>query len=385
MKKLKIYLGALFLIFGLFYCSTQQETQNNNKSQNTDSQLVNSKTTLKYAIGFEVQYFENYKVIEMKNSPQKQTYILLNQGQQAPENYPNAQIVHLPISNIVVLSTKYAAFLDLLEETDKISGFSGAKYLSNPKLAKRLEQDDLQEVGLENTAGLNVEMILELNPSAVMAYDMGGSDVFPKLRELGIPTVLFNEQLEKHPLGQAEWLKFVALFFDKEAEAERIFQKIENRYQEIKKLAQNSKNKKTVFVNIPYKDIWYMPSAKSLLAQYIEDAGGEYLWAKDSSAAVLNLSFESVFDKAREADYWLNVSNLKRKEQIIALNKHFSNFSAFKKGNLFAYTKRESQSGGNDYFETGVVRPDLILSDLVKILQADLLANDSLYFYQKIE
>lgn len=387
MKKLSFYLCLLLLVFGFYACTPKQENTSNKNTETTDNQLLTSKTELKYAIGFTVQYFEDYKVIEMKNTSKKRTYLLLKEGKKAPQNYQDAEIIQLPIKNIVVLSTKYAAFLDLLNETDKISGFSGAKYLSNPKLLKRFEAGDLQEVGLENTIGLNLEIILDLNPQALLAYDTNGSDIFPKLREAGIPAILFNEHLEAHPLGQAEWIKFVALFFDKEKEAEQIFNKIENQYLQVKKLAQNQKekNKKTVFINIPYKDIWYMPSSKSFMAQYINDAGAEYLWANDSSTTVLNLSFESVFDKAKEADYWINISNLETKEQILGLNEHFSEFSAFKKGNLFAYTKRASPSGANDYFETGVIRPDLILADLVNIFQPNLLANDSLYFYQKID
>jgi iron complex transport system substrate-binding protein len=389
MTKIHTYFILLLFIFEICSCSPKQENTNKKDTQLADNKQVISKTPLKYAVGFEVQYFENYKIATTKNTSQKRTYILVKEGQKAPKDYPNAEIIHLPVKNIVALSTKYAAFLDLLEETDKISGFSGAKYLSNPELVKRFETGNLQEVGLQNTMGLNLELILDLNPQIMMAYtmDMDGTAVFSKLKEAGISTVLFSEHLETHPLGQAEWLKFVALFFDKEEEAERIFTNIEQDYQAIKTLTENQKegDKKTVFINIPYKDIWYMPSAKSFIAQYIKDAGGKYLWDTDSSTTVLNLNFESVFDKAKNADYWLNVSNLQTKEQVLGLNENFSNFNAFQEGNMFAYTKRSSDKGSNDYFETGVVRPDLILRDLVQILQPDLLVNDSLFFYQKIE
>jgi len=42
-------------------------------------------------------------------------------------------------------------------------------------------------------------------------------------------------------------------------------------------------------------------------------------------------------------------------------------------------------TGGNDFWETGVIRPDLILSDLITIFHPDIMESDSLYFYQKVE
>jgi iron complex transport system substrate-binding protein len=40
--------------------------------------------------------------------------------------------------------------------------------------------------------------------------------------------------------------------------------------------------------------------------------------------------------------------------------------------------------GGNDYWESGIVHPDVILADLVKILHPDLLPDHELYYYQHI-
>jgi iron complex transport system substrate-binding protein len=44
-----------------------------------------------------------------------------------------------------------------------------------------------------------------------------------------------------------------------------------------------------------------------------------------------------------------------------------------------------SLGGGNDYWERGVVRPDLILADLVKILHPEIDSSKDFNFYKKIE
>ena len=45
------------------------------------------------------------------------------------------------------------------------------------------------------------------------------------VRSRGLGDV-YKRQLEKTPLGRAEWVKFVALFYNREAEAEAIFAEI---------------------------------------------------------------------------------------------------------------------------------------------------------------
>ena len=67
------------------------------------------------------------------------------------------------------------------------------------------------------------------------------------------------------------------------------------------------------------------------------------------------------------------------------LGKRYASFKAFKDANVFTYIKRVTDAGGNDFFETGAVRPDLILKDMIKILHPDLLPEYELYFYQQLK
>ena len=67
----------------------------------------------------------------------------------------------------------------------------------------------------------------------VMGYTMNSDyGQFKKIEELHVPVVINAEYLEKHPLGRAEWIKFMALFFNKEKKADSVFVVIEKEYLE---------------------------------------------------------------------------------------------------------------------------------------------------------
>lgn len=54
------------------------------------------------------------------------------------------------------------------------------------------------------------------------------------------------------------------------------------------------------------------------------------------------------------------------------------------KGSVWNYDKRLNENGGNDYWETGVGNPHLILADLAKIFHPNLMADHELVFFRRI-
>lgn len=81
-------------------------------------------------------------------------------------------------------------------------------------MRQRIDAGFVKELGIDK--GMDLEALFKLKPSLVMGYTMG-SDLgqLKKIQELKIPVVINAEYLEKHPLGRAEWIKFMALFFEK--------------------------------------------------------------------------------------------------------------------------------------------------------------------------
>lgn len=368
----------------LILTATLQFSCNNVKVTNNSSDFVKNKN--KYARLFSIEEKGNLKklsIFDVKGN-EKENYFLLNKNIQIPDTLRNKNIIKTPVKRVICLSTTHIAFVDALNETDKIIAVSGSQYIYNPKLIKRINTGKLKDTGYENS--LDFELILSLKPDLVTVYDINGSisPTINKLKQYHIPVVQINEYSETSVLGQAEWIKFFAEFFEKENLAEQKFTKVEKNYSYFKKAADTISYKPSVLLNMPWKGTWYIPGGKSNIAQLIKDAGGNYLWKNTEEHHNYSLNIEEVYMKAKEAEFWLNTGQAKSINDITNTDIRLNDFKSIKTGLIFNRNKRLSPGGGNDYMESGTVRPDLILKDLIKILHPELLPKDTLYYYRKL-
>jgi iron complex transport system substrate-binding protein len=385
--------SSIILIVGLITCwfgacntpeSAKSKADKANK--NSKSESVFDKINRQYAQTFQVEYFENYKLLTLNKASQNQAsklqYVLLKRGTPAPKGFLPAQIIEIPIRRMILLSHTHIACAMALGVDSTIVGVNEVKYLPDEKILQLIDNQKIKDLG---TGGeLNAEQVFALQPELIMTS--GGSDLKPyqAFIKSGIKVIPNADWLENSPLGRAEYLKWMALFFNQEKQAERKFQEIESKYLKIKDLAQKARQKPTVICDIPYKSTWYVPGGKSFFAQLLADAQVNYHWQNDSSAASLPLDFEAVYPIALQADYWLNLSVYQTQAEIIAQDRRFQDFKAFQKGELYNNNRQATPKGGNEYYMWGIVHPHLILSDLVKIFHPELLPNYKLVYYKKI-
>jgi iron complex transport system substrate-binding protein len=248
----------------------------------------------------------------------------------------------------------------------------------------RIDSGKVTDLGVDK--GLNMERLVMLKPDMVMGYLLSGDyGQFKKMEELGVNVVLNAEYLEKHPLGRAEWIKYVALFFNKEDQADSIFNAIEEEYNRTRQLVEPISSRPTVMSGVVYGDAWFLPGGQNYAAKLLKDAGCSYLWEDDDSNGFLQLSFESVYEKAHDADFWIGVASYNSRKEIMDADHRYSKFRPFIQGNVYTYNARTGVKGGNEYLELGYLRPDIILKDLVRIVHPQLLPTYELYFHRKLQ
>ncbi|MGC3977334.1 MAG: ABC transporter substrate-binding protein [Paludibacteraceae bacterium] len=137
---------------------------------------------------------------------------------------------------------------------------------------------------------INLERVLQLRPSALMMSGYNQTDPnAQRIRHAGVPVIYNNEWMETSLLGRAEWIKFVAAFFDKEQIADSLFLSIEKRYNEIKTKAARVKQKPSVMAGSNFRGTWYMPAGHSFMGQLFADAGCLYFYANDTTTGSLPL------------------------------------------------------------------------------------------------
>lgn len=347
-----------------------------------------SQTTLHYAEGFTVQYEGGNKLVEVKRPFQGAAsgykYLLVPRGEMVTSKQADVRIIHIPIRSIVCTSTTHIPLLEYLDESEKLIGFPSTDYISSSTVRKRIDDGHVTDLGVDNS--INLERLAVLEPEMVMGYLMSSDyGQFKKMEELNIPVVLNAEYLEKHPLGRAEWIKFVALFFDKEKQADSIFRVIEKSYVDTRKMVDTTESRPTVLCGNVYGDTWFLPGGKNYAGTILKDAGCNYLWSENPSEGFLELSFESVYEKAHDADLWIGVGPYASLADIANGDHRYTLFKPFVRKTVYNYDARKGPRGGNELLELGYLRPDIILKDLVKISHPAVLPGHELYFYRQLE
>lgn len=375
------YVFTCILCFYLFACA-------NNKQTSDLMREDASNVALKYAEGFSITKIGSATKVTVnypyQGATSGHTYWLVGEGDDLPEDLDEATVITVPLKSIVCTSTTHIPMLDYLGETDKLTGFPTLDYVSSPAMRKRIDNGAVRELGVDKS--MNIELLAALKPDMVMGYSLTGDyGQFKKIEEMGIPVVLNAEYLEKHPLGRAEWIKFVAQFFNQQERADSVFNAIEKAYLETRSLAATIPEKPSVVSGIVYGDAWFLPGGKNYAAQLLKDAGCHYLWEDDPSNGFLQLAFESVYEKAHAADLWIGAASFGSLEEMKKAETRYAGFDAFKNGKVYTYNARMGAKGGNEYLELGYLRPDIVLQDLVKIAHPAALPDYTLYFHQKLE
>ncbi len=383
--KFKISHIAIVVTAFIILISCRQQ----DKDSSASSALQGDTVALAYANGFSIVEGEGWTMVEVRHpymgAETGYRYLLVPRGSdEIPEHDPEVRVIRTPVRTVVCTSTTHIPLLEYLGLTDRLVGFPTTDYVSSTKMRERIDSGYVTELGVDK--GLNIERLISIRPELVIGYTMSSDyGQFAKIEELGIPVVLNAEYLERHPLGRAEWIKFIARFFGREKEADSVFTSIDENYNETKDLTSNLPNRPTVVSGILYGDAWFLPGGRNYAAELLHDAGCDYLWRENSSTGYLELSFESVYEKAQNADLWIGVGPFGSLEELRAGDHRYAKFKAFKEGNVYNYDARKGSKGGNEYLELGYLRPDLILQDLVKISHPALLPKYNLYFHRRLE
>jgi len=341
-----------------------------------------------FATGFSIEDYGDYKKLII-NTPflgagEGVSYVLLPEESKLTDMFSDENVITTPIETIVCTSTTHIPHLDYLNLESALIGFPTLDYISSSSVRKRIDQGKVAELGTQ--VNLNLEMLVSIQPDLVMGYSLNGDlTQLGKIENSGIPVVLNSEYLESHPLGRAEWIKVMGLLFNKMSLADSVFNEIKLEYQEVSQKVSGTVERPEVLSGVVYGDTWFLPGGENYASKIIGDAGGNYLWAGDTASGFLQLSFESVYSKAAEADIWIGVASYSSLEQLINGDSRYSEFLPYKKHQVYSYYKRMGEKGGNEYLELGYLRPDIILKDLVTIFHPGLLEGHDLYFYEQLK
>jgi iron complex transport system substrate-binding protein len=340
--------------------------------------------TIQYAEGFSIMHTNDYtKIIVFNPWKGREVYDMYYLIKDAKVIVPSdGHKVMIPLKSLMVNSVTHLGFLNLLGETDKVTGVCSASSIYNPSILKGVEEGNIMDLG--DSFNLDMERLLLLKPQAIMTSAYNAEDENSKRMKQSGLTVLYNiEWQEKSLLGRAEWIKFIGAFFDKKNLADSIFDDVAERYHAIKEQAYLAKDTPSVLSGQDFRGAWSMPGGHSFSAHLFRDAGARYYYADNNTSGSIAATMEEALLHFEQADVWVGVQT-STLEELAKTNKKYKLFKAYQNGNVYNTFKRTTVTGGNDYWESGVARPDLLLSDMIKILHPSLLPDYELTYMKPL-
>jgi len=380
MRIFKIIYSIVYIFISTWFVGCQPTNR-----QAHEEVILNDEKIVKYSKYFDISQRENYMlltIIPFEGS--RLQYALYPKDLPVPSIPNDYQPIAVPIESIALYSTTYAHLFEIIGCQSVIKGFAGTSYLFSPLLRQMVATGAITELGTGNQP--NVELLSNLQPDVIMTY-AGANDAnkLSLLQRTGLKVVVNADFMENTPLGRAEWIKVAGLLCNKLHEADSIFRQVEMNYQNLVKKVVKISNRPSAFANVPYGNTWYMPGGNSFMANFLQDAGADYLWKHEATTGSLPLSFEAAFAKTQMADYWINPGSMESLEMIRQTDTRFSQLKAVQTGKVFNNNKRRIQGGGNDYWESGSVRPDVVLADLIAIFHPEILPNHSFVYFQPLQ
>ena len=361
-----LLVGFLFLLFS---CQTTSFEEGNP----TDIEELKRI----YAKGFKVEYGRGYKKFTVHIAPGDSAIFYLQQGDNPPPTaaYP---IIKSPVLRAITYSTTVIPFLDRLNKLDVLSGVAYLNFVRNEKIQQRAKEGKVRSL---SGLAADIENLLLCDASLVFVHSR--SEVSEEQwGKFGITPIYFTEFSENHPLAKAEWIKFFGALFDKEEDADSIFQEIEAAYLEEKSKIPTSMGRQKVLFGYEYQGRWSSPGGKSNIAKLIEDAGGTFFNENSTSNTSVYMDMEEVIVRSSDVRVWLMIGQYQDSPTIPSLMadspfyKTLLNSSQVK---LFLCNTLK-----NNYFEDAVLEPHILLQDFAAAFYPTAYARYKPTYFKKV-
>lgn len=270
--------------------------------------------------------------------------------------------VQAPIKRAAIYTATHAALLAELGLTDHIGGLFDTKYIMHKGIRQAIKEGKVRDLGTSNA--VNLEQIMDLQPDLLMPSPYENQGGYGRLEQMGIPILECADYMEVSPLARAEWIRVYGILFGVEKKADSLFNAIEHKYNTLKTLAQNTKNRPRLLTERPLSGTWHVPCGESTTGILYRDAGADYIFSDLPGSGASAMSIEMVLDKAISADLWLIKSfGPMNREQIIQdcpPTKHIP-------ARLMVCNTMEIP-----FFEETPFHPEYLLENLIGILHPEL-------------
>ena len=337
--------------------------------------------TVRYARNLRIEYYDDYVSVRIRDPwdtlRQRQHYVLVDRNKPRPAHLPaDGTVIRVPVEKAVIYTSVHTAIAEELGALDRVAGVCEPQYITSPEVLRRIGEGHIADLGMSTSP--NVEKIIDIGTEMIVASPFENSG-YGSAEKLGIPIVEAADYMENHPLGRTEWVLFYGLLLGCREEAGEVFARTEQRYLELRDLAAGVAHRPTVLLERRYGNSWAVPSGGSYIGVMHADAGADYLFRNYPGAKSVHLTFESVYDRAGDADFWFLKYDTNAPMTYALLKQEYepyANFRAWKEHRIFACNTITST-----YYDDITLHPDRVLEDLIAVYHPELLPDHVQRYY----
>ena len=348
-------ISAIFFLFFFLSCKQKSAERIAVPFSIYPSEMVSD---IKYAKGFTVDENDSLIILHVRSLSEKYPFKDSLIFAKKPFNGAG-KIWQNNWQHLACQSATHLAFLDALDVVDKVVAASDIAFMPKDDLYDKIMAQKVVELNHNNT--IDLEHLVSINPDLMLMYPFEWKS--EKYQKVNVPTLLVSEYLEQTPIARLEWIKFFGLLVAENEKADSIFNTVKSSYESYMR---KQTSPKTVFFNVPFKDVWDMPASNSITVNLLKDAGFNYLFdSNDNSTDNLSFDKETVWARVHNADYWVIIASRPPAYSLNDLIEEESVYSTFKavtnKHVLFCNTNHSS------YFTAGILEPHIMLKDLLSL------------------
>lgn len=367
----QLFYGICLLVFVLCSCGQGRKP----------ASIVSSDTiSFKYAHLIRISQGAGYRQVVVQDPWQTGKelcrYILVPKDANT-KDLPQGTVVRVPLERLAVFTSVHANLLTELGAVERISGVCDVEYIKQQSIIERVKGGKIKDLG--SAMNPNVELILSGKTDAMMVspFEKSGYGV---IERTGIPLIECADYMESSALGRAEWMRFFGMLVGKEREADSLFQQVERNYLKLKKMVDKQNLvKPSLLCDCMNGAAWYVPAAESTVGKLYADAGANYIFADKKGSGSVRLSFETVFNRAHDADIWLIKYGAARDytyQSLRAEKEQYAQFKAFKNKRIYGCNTLSVP-----FFDIEPFHPDLLLADVIHIFHPSLLPDHQPMFF----
>ena len=366
--------GVLLTAFLLVLCSCGQRHV-------TPGRQALAADPVRFARNLRIEYYDDYVSVRIRDPwdtlRQRQHYVLIDREKPRPAQLPaDGIVIPVPVEKAVIYTSVHTAIAEQLGALDQVCGVCEPQYITSPEVLSRIEAGRIADLGVSTSP--NVEKILDIGSEMIIASPFENSG-YGSAEKIGIPIVEAADYMENHPLGRTEWVLFYGLLLGRRQEAEELFAETVRHYEALKALAADVADRPTVLLERKYGASWAVPAGGSYIGVMHADAGADYVFRAYPGAKSVHLTFEEVYDRAGNVDFWFMKYDTRAPLTYKLLQEEYqpyANFRPWKERRIFTCNTITST-----YYDDITVHPDWVLEDLIAIYHPELLPDHRQRYY----